>query len=84
MTKERIGLKIICLLRDLANNGAKVTFSEDWGGNSLTLDIEHVKLNTHSHCALHDSSEKQLEKHVIETLAKWLQFIEDGEKRVQL
>lgn len=79
---EKIGLKIVCLIRDLVNSDAKVSFHKDWGGNSFTITVDHRDLHTHSHVGLNDSPEKHLEKQTIETLGKWLGYIKDGNPNV--
>jgi hypothetical protein len=33
-------VRILQLIRDIVNEGAELRFSEDWGGNSLTIDVE--------------------------------------------
>lgn len=68
-------MNIVCLLRDLVNAGAKVTFEEDWQGNSLTIVIEHPKLETHSHAGYSGCTEEDLHKQTSKILSSFLETI---------
>ncbi len=48
--------EIIAKIVELVNDGNTVSFTDDWGGNSLTLKIN----NTHTHCGLPDATLEEL------------------------
>lgn len=68
-------MNILCLLRNLVNQQAIVTFEEDWQGNTLTISIKHPKLDTHTHVGFPDCSEEDMLKSTTRTLNEWLEAI---------
>lgn len=48
--------EILQKILELVNQGHRVSFEEDWGGNSITVFID----NRHSHCGLNDGSFDEL------------------------
>jgi hypothetical protein len=56
MTDADKALRIIEAIRGLANAGRCVKFVEDWGGNSLTIYVDH----THTHVGLSDGTPSEM------------------------
>jgi len=77
MNRKNVDNKITTLLLKLAHHGARVSFSEDFKNrNSLTIDIEHPKLTTHTHIGSTDHTVERLEKELIEGLKSMITEIE--------
>ena len=51
---------------ELVNQGHKVAFEEDWGGNSLTLFID----GAHTHCGIPENDFDSLVKSLHGTLVR--------------
>lgn len=58
--------EIIMAIVKLVNQGHKVTFEEDWGGNSLTLFID----DAHTHCGIPENDFEYLVRSLHSTLVK--------------
>lgn len=69
--KPKIGLKITELIRDIVNKGGKVLFTEDRGGDSMTLYVNGT-CSPHDHLGQPDGGREMLERHLIDSLDKTL------------
>jgi len=65
------------LIKDLSNSGAKITFEEDWGQNTLTISIEHEKISTHTHIGYPGCDFEDLTKGTVGALGGFLRYIKD-------
>jgi len=71
--KSNMEREILQKILELVNQGHRVSFEEDWGGNSITVFID----NRHSHCGLNDGSFDELVKslHDLFVKGKGLSFV---------
>lgn len=60
------GEKILQTILNLVNQGHVVSFTEDWGGNSITLIID----NQHTHCGYAEGDFETLTTSLHNTLVK--------------
>lgn len=61
MTKSSRAMNIIHMIRDLANAGHSVAFTEDFGGDSLTVHIDNRHYHTYAGKRTEEELLKQLQ-----------------------